>query len=104
MPEDLGYGDLSLTGRTDYTTPVLDGLAREGTRVTQAYCAAPVCTPTRVGLNTGRYPARTRAGLFEPLTTTPDGLLPAPRTLGGLIRDAGYETGLIGKWHLGLLP
>jgi arylsulfatase A-like enzyme len=104
MSDDLGYGDLGITGRTDYATPVLDALAREGVRLTQAYCAAPVCTPTRVALNTGRYPARTRAGLFEPLTTTNDGLLPEPPTLARLIRDAGYETGLIGKWHLGLLP
>jgi arylsulfatase A-like enzyme len=104
MSDDLGYGDLGITGRTDYATPVLDALAREGVRLTQAYCAAPVCTPTRVALNTGRYPARTRAGLFEPLTTTNDGLLPEPKTLARLIRDAGYETGLIGKWHLGILP
>src|SRR3982751_3960812 len=104
MSDDLGYGDLGITGRTDYATPVLDALAREGVRLTQAYCAAPVCTPTRVALNTGRYPARTRAGLFEPLTTSSDGLLPAPPTLARLIRDAGYETGLIGKWHLGLRP
>src|SRR4029453_2686847 len=69
MCDDLGYGDLGITRRTDYATPALDALAREGVRLTQAYCAAPVCTPTRVGLNTGRYPARTRAGLFEPITT-----------------------------------
>ena len=104
MSDDLGYGDLGITGRTDYATPVLDGLAREGVRLSQAYCAAPVCTPTRVALNTGRYPARTRAGLFEPLTTSDDGLLPTPKTLAGAIRDAGYDTGLIGKWHLGLRP
>jgi arylsulfatase A-like enzyme len=104
MSDDLGYGDLSITGRTDYTTPILDGFAREGVRLSQAYCAAPVCTPTRVALNTGRYPARTRAGLFEPLTTSDDGLLPTPKTLAGAIRDAGYDTGLIGKWHLGLRP
>jgi arylsulfatase A-like enzyme len=104
MSDDLGYGDLGITGRTDYDTPVLDALAREGVRLTQAYCAAPVCTPTRVALNTGRYPARTRAGLFEPLTTSPDGLLPRPKTIARLLRDAGYETALVGKWHLGLLP
>lgn len=104
MSDDLGYADLGFMGRSDYTTPVLDNFALEGVRLTQAYCAAPVCTPTRVALNTGRYPARVRAGLFEPLTTSADGLLPTPKTLGGLIRDAGYETALIGKWHLGLLP
>jgi arylsulfatase A-like enzyme len=104
MSDDLGYADLGITGRTDYETPVLDALAREGVRLTQAYCAAPVCTPTRVALNTGRYPARTRAGLFEPLTTSRDGLLPRPKTIAGLLKDAGYETALIGKWHLGLAP
>ncbi|HUQ82937.1 MAG TPA: sulfatase-like hydrolase/transferase [Gemmatimonadaceae bacterium] len=104
MSDDLGYGDLGITGRTDYATPVLDALAREGVRLTQAYAAAPVCTPTRVALNTGRYPARTHAGLFEPLTKTPDGLLPSPKTVARLLKDSGYETGLIGKWHLGLLP
>jgi arylsulfatase A-like enzyme len=104
MSDDLGFADLGIMGRADYTTEILDGFAREGVRLTQAYCAAPVCTPTRVGLNTGRYPARSRAGLFEPLTTTPDGLPPTPKTLAGVIRNAGYDTGLIGKWHLGLLP
>ena len=104
MADDLGYGDLSLTGRTDYQTPVLDALARQGTRLTQAYSAAPVCTPTRVALMTGRYPARSRAGLFEPLTTQPEGLPPEPPTLARLIKAQGYETALIGKWHLGLLP
>jgi len=104
MADDLGYGDLSLTGRTDYQTPVLDALARQGTVLTQAYAAAPVCTPTRVALMTGRYPARSRAGLFEPLTTQPEGLPPEPPTLARLLKAQGYETALIGKWHLGLLP
>jgi arylsulfatase A-like enzyme len=104
MADDLGYGDLGVTGRADYSTPVLDRLAHEGVQLTQAYSAAPVCTPTRVALLTGRYPARTRAGLFEPLTTHPDGLDPDPPTLGRLMRDAGYETALVGKWHLGTQP
>jgi arylsulfatase A-like enzyme len=104
MADDLGYGDLGVTGRTDYRTPVLDGLARAGAVLTQAYSAAPVCTPTRVGLMTGRYPARTGIGLYEPLTTAPMGLLPDPPTLSRLLKDAGYETSLVGKWHLGVLP
>ena len=56
--DDMGFGDLSGYGRVDYQTPVLDRLAAEGTRFTQAYAIAPLCTPTRVGFMTGRYPAR----------------------------------------------
>ncbi len=104
MADDLGYGDLSITGRSDYRTPAIDGLAREGVTLTQAYAAAPVCTPTRVAFMTGRYPARTHAGLFEPLTTHPTGLPPTPPTLPLLLKARGYQTALIGKWHLGLLP
>jgi arylsulfatase A-like enzyme len=104
MADDLGYGDLGVTGRTDYRTPVIDQLARAGVQLTQAYSAAPVCTPTRVALLTGRYPARTPVGLYEPLTTSPTGLDPDPHTLGRLMKNAGYETALVGKWHLGTLP
>ena len=70
MTDDLGYADLSGYGRKDYATPALDRLASQGTRFTQAYAIAPVCTPTRVGLLTGQYPARHRAGLWEPLRKT----------------------------------
>lgn len=102
MADDLGYADLSGFGRTDYRTPVLDGLAAEGVRLTQAYAAAPVCSPTRVALMTGRYPARLPVGLIEPLTTQRTGLPANPRTLARRLRDAGYDTALIGKWHLGM--
>ncbi|HSL68924.1 MAG TPA: sulfatase-like hydrolase/transferase, partial [Longimicrobiales bacterium] len=102
MADDLGYGDLSSTGRQDYSTPVLDTLARAGVSFTHAYSAAPVCTPTRVALMTGRYPARNPIGLYEPLTRQRVGLAPEPATFARLIRDRGYETALIGKWHLGL--
>jgi arylsulfatase A-like enzyme len=106
MTDDLGYADLSGYGRKDYSTPALDALASEGTRFTQAYAIAPVCTPTRVGLITGRYPARRRAGLWEPLRTQfpTEGLDVAPPTLARRLRDAGYHTGLVGKWHLGWEP
>jgi arylsulfatase A-like enzyme len=104
MADDLGYADLSLYGRRDYQTPVLDGLAREGVRLTQAYSSAPVCSPTRVALMTGRYPARIEAGLYEPLTSQPTGLSPAVPTLPRLLKRAGYETALVGKWHLGMGP
>ena len=67
LADDLGYGDLSCYGRPDYQTPVLDRLARDGVKFLSAYAAAPVCTPTRVALATGRYPARLDVGLREPL-------------------------------------
>jgi arylsulfatase A-like enzyme len=106
MADDLGYADLSGYGRTDYMTPTLDALAAEGTRFTQAYAIAPVCTPTRVGLMTGQYPARHRAGLWEPLRITfkGEGLNPAASTLARRLHDSGYHTGLVGKWHLGREP
>ena len=107
MADDLGYADLSSYGRTDYETPNLDRLAAEGTRFTQAYAIAPLCTPTRVGLMTGRYPARSPTGLWEPLTGEGDadqGLGIDPPTLSMLLKAAGYNTGLFGKWHLGWRP
>jgi arylsulfatase A-like enzyme len=106
MADDLGYADLSGYGRKEYTTAALDKLASEGTRFTQAYAIAPVCTPTRVGLITGRYPGRRRAGLWEPLRTQfrTEGLEASTPTLPRLLRDAGYHTGLVGKWHLGWEP
>ena len=67
MTDDMGYGDLSGYGRKDYSTPNLDKLALQGMKFINAYAAAPVCTPTRVALMTGRYPARTQIGLMEPL-------------------------------------
>lgn len=102
MADDLGYGDVGVTGRTDYRTPFIDGLARDGMQFMQSYSAAPVCSPTRVALLTGRYAARESIGLIEPLTSHEVGLPTTPHTLPRLIRDAGYDTALVGKWHLGL--
>ena len=106
MADDLGYGDLSGYGRKDYATPALDKLAAQGTRFTQAYAIAPVCTPTRVGLMTGQYPARHRAGLWEPLRTQfkNEGLEHSGTSLAKRLHDTGYHTALVGKWHLGMEP
>src|SRR5436309_4937302 len=104
LADDLGYGDLSCYGRPDYRTPVIDGLAREGIKFTSAYAAAPVCTPTRCAFHTGRYPQRLEVGLEEPLTprSRPDvGLPPNHPTIASLVKAGGYDTALIGKWHLG---
>jgi arylsulfatase A-like enzyme len=107
--DDCGYADLGCTGQTDYATPALDRLAREGVRFTQAYANAPLCTNTRVALITGRYQYRLPIGLVEPLRSSdrdrPEmGIPPGHPTLPGLLREAGYRTALIGKWHLGYLP
>jgi len=106
LADDLGYGDLSCYGRPDYQTPVLDGLARQGVKFTSAYAAAPVCTPTRCAVATGRYPQRLEVGLLEPLTPRDrdKGLPPEHPTVASLLHANGYDTGLIGKWHLGWRP
>jgi len=106
LADDLGYGDLSCYGRPDYDTPVLDRLAEQGMKFTSNYAAAPVCTPTRCAFITGQYPQRFAVGLQEPLTaeSPPVGLPAAQPTIATRMRAAGYETALIGKWHLGWRP
>jgi len=106
LADDLGWADLSVYGQTEFQTPHLDELAAEGVRFTQAYANSAVCSATRFALITGRYQYRLRGGLEEPLVRTAHkyGLPPEHPTLPSLLRDAGYETALIGKWHLGNLP
>jgi arylsulfatase A-like enzyme len=106
LADDLGWGDLSCYGRPDYQTPNLDLLASQGMKFTDAYSASAVCTPTRCGFITGRYPARLKIGLIEPLPATNHqvGLDPQIPTIASLLKASGYETALIGKWHLGFRP
>jgi arylsulfatase A-like enzyme len=112
LADDLGAADLSCLGQPDYDTPNIDRLAAEGMLFTNSYSGAPVCTPTRVSFQTGRYPARLPVGLFEPipgrqqLAERVNGLgIPTDHpTIGSLIKAAGYKTALIGKWHLGYMP
>ena len=104
MADDLGYADLSCYGRRDYETPHLDRLAEQGVRYLDAYANSAVCSATRTALITGRYQYRLPIGLEEPLGSRPIGLPPQVPTLPSLLRQAGYRTALVGKWHLGRLP
>ena len=108
VADDLGYGDLSSYGAPDIKTPNLDRLAKEGIRLTNYYANAPVCTPTRAALISGRY--QQRVGLERPLDTNPAtghldlGLPVTGKSLPQLMKNAGYATALMGKWHLGFNP
>ncbi len=113
VADDLGYADLGCYGGRDASfgpvSPVLDGLAAHGLKLTQGYSNSPVCSPTRFALMTGRYQYRLRGAAEEPINSksrgsTTLGLPPEHPTLPSLLRDAGYRTALMGKWHLGYPP
>lgn len=100
--DDLGYGQPKCYRKeSEFKTPNIDRLAAEGVRFTDAHSAASVCTPTRYGLLTGRYPFR--IGQYGVLTTYSPPLIPSTRlTVASLLKQNGYDTACIGKWHLGM--
>jgi len=102
--DDMGYGDLSCFGHPTIKTPELDKLAAEGQKWTSFYVPAAVCTPSRAGLITGRYPVRSgfMGGVLFP--NSKGGLPESEITIPELLKVAGYSTACIGKWHLGHLP
>lgn len=105
--DDLGYGDLGCFGHPTIATPNLDRMAAEGMKLTQFYSAAPVCTPSRAALMTGRLPVRTGMCSDRRRVLFPDsgGGIPASEvTLAEAMKEAGYVTACVGKWHLGHLP
>ena len=119
LADDLGYADLgcyggrSLAAPGGSCSPNIDRMAAEGLRFSQGYSNSPVCSPTRFALATGRYQYRLRGGWDEPIAggarVDPGlgpvlGLPPVQPTLASLLRDAGYATALVGKWHLGYAP
>ncbi len=104
LADDLGYADLGVQGATDIPTPNIDALAHGGARCTSGYVSGPYCSPTRAALLTGRYqqrfghefnPAKLRDG------GTGQGLAVGEVTVAERLRQAGYATGIVGKWHLG---
>jgi arylsulfatase A-like enzyme len=100
--DDLGYGELGCYGFKEVPTPNIDSIAANGIRFTSGYVAAPLCSPSRAGLMTGRY--QQRYG-HENNNMAPGGCLPMTEaTLGQRMKALGYATGIIGKWHLGKEP
>jgi arylsulfatase A-like enzyme len=106
LADDLGAFDLSCYGRRDYRTPRIDSLAREGMKFELSYANSSSCSPSRVGLISGRYQNRVKVGTGEGggFPTAEIGYDPAWPSLPSTLKRAGYHTGLIGKWDLGLLP
>lgn len=105
--DDLGYGDLSCFGHPTIRTPNLDRLAQEGQKWTTFYAAANVCTPSRAALMTGRYPIRSGMTSDANSVLFPDstgGLPTSEITIAEALKDLGYATACVGKWHLGHLP
>lgn len=107
LADDLGYGDLSSYGNPSIATPNLDRLAAEGQRWTNFYAGAPVCSPSRGALMTGKLPVRSGLYGVKNIVFQPNAkgaIAATDRTLAAALKDVGYDTAIIGKWHLGDKP
>ena len=103
--DDLGIGDVSCYG-SEIRTPNIDSLARDGAKFESFYVASPICTPSRFGLLTGRYPNRSQDRLMGALMFYDEkddvrGIRPHEKTIAEFLQRDGYRTAIIGKWHLG---
>lgn len=99
--DDLGYGELGAYGATELETPNLDKLANGGMRFTNGYASSATCTPSRYALLTGTYPWRNKSAKILP-GTAPLIIDTTQMTIPRMLREQGYKTGIVGKWHLGL--
>lgn len=127
LADDMGYSDPSLYGNPNMTTPAIDSIGRDGIKFTSGYVTAPLCSPSRAGLITGRYQqrfgfeqqiyngampelqeVRDETGALTPLQGEAEfrrrGLALSEKTIGDVFKASGYRTGVIGKWHLGHAP
>lgn len=106
--DDQGYADLGCFGGDHVKTPRIDQMAKEGVKLTSFYVAAPLCTPSRAALMTGSYPKRvglaTGNNFAVLLAADSKGLNPEEITIAEVLKEAGYKTGMFGKWHLGDQP
>jgi arylsulfatase A len=106
LADDLGYGDLGCYGSPNIRTPHLDAMAAEGLRFTDFYVGGAVCSPSRAALMTGRYPVR--SGMYGERNViypdSPGGLPRGEVTMASALKDRGYATAHVGKWHLGIKP
>jgi arylsulfatase A-like enzyme len=101
LADDMGYGDVSCNGATKIQTPNIDRLAKEGILFTDGHCGASTCTPTRYGLLTGRHVWRTWLKYSALSTNAPLLIEEGRMTIASMLKEKGYSTSIVGKWHLG---